>query len=424
MNKSDSEIMAGLLDEEGFKRTTSPETADVIILNTCNVKKPTEHKMLHRAHKLSSLEKPLIIAGCMAKSQTDSLRSYASALIGPKSIGKIVEVVRLVLGGGDGIELIRGGSIQKALLPRVSHSRVSAIIPIEEGCLGNCTYCITRFARGTLQSYPPDDVMLALRKAVARGFKEVFLTGQDLGVYGWDIGTDLADLLRRLPRLSGAFRVRVGMLNPAGVTEFLGKLLDSFSDQRVYKFFHVPVQSGSDRLLLLMLRRYSSEQFERMVQSMRQRYPLSTVATDVIVGFPTETEEDFEATIGLIERTKPEVINLSKFGVRPGTRAASMPKLPSSTIRRRSKIMSRVCVEVKKKRNEELVGREFTVLITERLKKGFQGRTDFYRPVAIAEEVELGDFYEVEITEARSNYLVGTVLSKIGTKGCERGHGQ
>jgi len=413
MNKSDSEIILRILHDSGFKITSSPEKADLIILNTCNVKQPTEQRMLNRAKRLASLNKPLIIAGCMAATQPALIRRYAAALIGPKSIGAISDVIKRVLSGESGIEMMDEFPLNKVEVKRLPLSKISAVIPVAEGCLGRCSYCITRFARGRLISYPPKSILRAIRKKVSEGFREIYLTGQDLGVYGWDIGTNIARLLQGIKGIEGEFRIRVGMMNPYGVKIMIEDLLESLSDGRIYKFFHVPVQSGSDEVLKLMKRGYSTRDFVEIVRRIRERYPVSTLATDIIVGFPRETEDDFERTLSLIREVEPEVVNISKFGPRPGTEAAKMEKLPSKIVKERSRIISQLCAEIKLKRNEQLIGKEFNVLVTEKQREKAQARTDFYRPVILDQEVELGSFYRVEIVGARSNYLIGKVIELL-----------
>ena len=420
MNRADSEAMLRILKESGFERTNFPEEADLIVLNTCNVKQPTEQRMLSRARALSLLNKPLIITGCMAATQPALLRRYADALIGPKSIGVIADVAKEVLKGKRGKEVFEDLSLNKAEIGRVPLSKVSAVIPVAEGCLGQCTYCITRFARGRLRSYPPDSILRAMRSRINEGFKEIYLTAQDIGVYGWDIGTNIAKLLVGIRGIEGKFRVRVGMMNPRGVKTMVDELLESFSDVRIYKFFHIPVQSGSDRVLKLMKRGYGVKDFLEIVRCIRGKYLISTIATDIIIGFPGETEGDFEQTLSLIREVKPEVVNISKFGPRPGTEAAEMKKLPTRIIKERSRIVSELCAEMKLKRNEQLVGKEFEVLVTEKYKEKAQGRTDFYRPVLLEQKVELGSFYRVEIVDARSNYLIGRVIELLARKEVRR----
>ncbi|MGC8932117.1 MAG: tRNA (N(6)-L-threonylcarbamoyladenosine(37)-C(2))-methylthiotransferase [Candidatus Methanodesulfokora sp.] len=398
MNASDSEIMAGILRKAGHVIVDDPENADLIILNTCNVKLPTEQRMIHRAKELSSI-RPLIISGCMAKTQPEKLRKYAIALLGPKSIHLIDRVV-----SGERAE--EEVNLVKVSMPRERLSSVTAIVPIAEGCLGNCSYCITRFARGRLFSYPMDLIVDAVRNAALDGYKQVFLTAEDVAVYGMDRGTNIVELVKSLEGIDGIF-IRLGMANPAFLRIFIDDLL-KIMPRNVYRFLHVPVQSGSDDVLADMRRGYKSADFLDIVGKIRLRFgDESTIATDIIVGFPTEDDDDFEKTLRLIERAKPEVINISKYGRRPGTDAAKLRDLPADVVARRSRIMTDLSYKVKMERNLLHVGREYHVLVTEKIGNSvFQGRTEFYRPVVLKGDLKIGDVVIANIDEAKSNYLI------------------
>ncbi len=411
MNRSDSEIMAGLLSSAGHVMVGSPEEADVVILNTCNVKLPTERRMVRRAAELSASGVPLVAAGCMARTQPDLLRPYASVLLGPRSLIDVVSAVDAALSGRES-EFLEDRALNKASMPRVRLNPTSAPVPVEEGCLGACTYCITRFSRGRLRSFPPDDVISAVAKALKGGAVEILLTGEDLGVYGWDLGITLADLLGAiLSEIGGSYRIRVGMATPDSFSSLLPGILDVWGDERVYRFFHLPVQSGSDEILAAMGRRYTSADFLSLASTLRGWDPDSSISTDVIVGFPGEDGEDFEATLRLLESVKPDFVNMSRYGPRPGTRAAAWTPPPLSEVKRRSRELHDLVMEIKMRRNERLVGRELKVLVTERAPGGrFQARTDFYTPVALEGEVEVGKFYRAVVEEARSNYVVARVV--------------
>ncbi len=416
MNRSDSEIMAGLLLSAGFEIVNSEEEADVIILNTCNVKGSTEQRMIHRAKKLSLLKKPLIVAGCMAKTQPYLLNRYSKVLIGPKSIDKIVDAVAHALRGEEFV-LLEDGELIKVSMPRLRMDRVTSVIPVSEGCLGECSYCITRFARGKLRSYPRDLIISEIKRAVKEGYPQIFLTSEDMGAYGLDIGTNLASLLKEIARIRGLFFIRVGMMNPHFVISQIECLLSAFEDKKFYKFFHIPVQSGSDKVLGWMRRRYSVNQFLEVVDAIRNKFgDLCTISTDVIVGFPTEDEEDFEATMRVIEIVKPEVINISKFAPRPLTPVALMNQKDPRIIKRRSKKLSELAYKVKMIRNTLHVGREYPALVVRRFSKDlFQARTLFYRPVRIrSSKLREGLMVRVLIEEARSNHLRGRLLEIVG----------
>ena len=412
MSRADAEIMMALLREAGHEVVPSPEESDVAVLVTCNVKKPTEDRMVFLARKLSS-SRPLVAAGCMVVTQPYLLRPYASAMVGPHSLDSIARAVRAAASGRRFVDA-SPRPLPKASMPRVRTSRVTAIVPIAEGCLGSCTYCIVRLARGRLRSFPPGEVVSAVRRALSDGAVEIFLTAQDTGVYGRDIGSSLPGLLRAVSSIGGSFRVRVGMATPSSVAGILRNLLEAYSDERVYKFFHLPVQSGSDSVLRDMGRPYTASQFRRLVREIRSAYEDSTLATDVIVGFPTEGEEDFEATLRLLEDVKPDVVNLSRYAPRPGTPAWGLGSLPPEVVKRRSREAHELITQIKLERNERYVGREARALVVEEGRGARpQARTDSYRPVVVEGDVKLGRFYEVLIEEARSHYLVGRAIREL-----------
>ena len=413
MNRSDSQIMESLLKKAGWIEVDRPEEADVLILNTCNVKTPTEQRMIHRARMLSKYG-PLIAAGCMAKSQPELLRPFSKVLIAPRSINSIVEAAFLAIEGKEG-DFLDWGRLDKASYER-DPLELIGIVPIAEGCLGSCTYCITKLARGGLTSFPKRSILNRIRDFLVKGAVEIWLTAEDTGVYGWDMGTDLPDLLRDVVSIEGEFRIRVGMMTPSSALKVADRLLDSFGSPKIYKFFHLPVQSGSNRILRLMGRDYTAEEFIYLVKRVRERYEDSTISTDIIVGFPGETEEDFHQTLRLLEEVQPDVVNLSRFGPRPKTKAALLPQLPAGVIKRRSKEAAELIEKIKEKRNERFLGKEMVVLASEVTPKGTQGRTPSYKPVALG-EVEPGYFYEVVIEDFKGNYLVGRVIRRLGRAG-------
>ncbi len=411
MNRADSAIMEDLLLKAGFKKVGSPDEADVIILNTCNVKTPTEHKMINRARALSQ-KAPLVIAGCMAKSQPEILRKFSKNLVAPRSLSRIVEAVELAI-RGERVEFLGDEKLDKAGMVEAEVSNVIGVVPIAEGCLGFCTYCITRLARGRLRSFSPDNILNSVRKLIKKGKVEIWLTAQDTGVYGWDRGTNLGELLKLVSQVRGDYRIRVGMMTPDSAMKILDDLLKAYESDKIYDFFHLPVQSGSNRILKLMGRRYTAGDFIRLIRRIREWNPEATVSTDVIVGFPTEGEEDFEETLALIEEVQPDVVNISKFGARPKTPAAKMEQISENVKKERAKVLMELVNEIKIKRNERYLDKEVPIIVTERGKKGLQGRTQNYKPVAIRGSARLGAAYLVKIEEIRGNYLIGSVLREI-----------
>lgn len=287
-----------------------------------------------------------------------------------------------------------------------------AIVPIAQGCAGRCTYCITRVARGRVSSYPIEAIVDQVRRHVERGVREIKLTGQDTAAYGRDSGTNLADLLRAIDEIPGGFRVRVGMADPLTVYPIVDELVDAYASEKIFTFLHLPVQSGSGEILEAMKREYTVAQFEEIVGVFRRAYPDLTLSTDVIVGFPGETDEQFESTIRLMERTRPEIVNVTRFSARTGTPAASMPnRIVGWRVKERSRRLAHLRFQISKEIHERFVGREQDVLVTEQGKPGtLLARTPEYRQVVLRESVSLGAFVRIRLNTARATDLLGHVV--------------
>jgi len=286
---------------------------------------------------------------------------------------------------------------------------ITEILPVAQGCLGRCTYCITRLARGPLVSYDPDGLLEHTRNAVSSGCREILLTAQDTAAYGLDRRTDLGRLVGGICSVPGDFRIRVGMMNPDNLGRIIDSYLSSWLDHKVYKFLHLPVQSGSDDLLERMGRGYSVEDFLRMVRRFREAFPDMTLSTDVILGFPGETEEDYLMTRDLVETVRPNILNITRFSPRPGTPAfSSRDRVPGCKVKKWSRDLTGLRFEISGDVYRRLRGRVERVLITEIGKDGAViGRTDTYWPVVIPEEVPLGNFIEVELIDSAPTHLVG-----------------
>ncbi|MCD6479074.1 MAG: tRNA (N(6)-L-threonylcarbamoyladenosine(37)-C(2))-methylthiotransferase, partial [Candidatus Diapherotrites archaeon] len=319
LNRADTEKLRHAFVKAGYRLVDSPEKADYCIVNTCAVKAPTEEKVIARLKKLSELSKranfKLVAVGCLVEINRKRLEaSVPDALLFGVNSKPIADYF--------GIELEY--SPKAKALP---YNECISIIPVARGCLNRCAYCCVSIARGRLKSYPIEEINEAFKDAITRA-KEIWLTATDMACYGFDLGTNLSELLAKLLENSGRYRIRVGMLNPQHAKRFFDELLEVMKDERVYKFFHLPVQSGSDAVLRKMARGYKVCEFEELVEKAKQMFPQATIATDIIVGFPGETQADFEKTIELIKRALPDIVNVSRYGKRPGTLAARMKQLP------------------------------------------------------------------------------------------------
>ena len=297
----------------------------MIIFNTCAVKGPTENRIIDNL-KHAPTDKKIVVSGCLPKISFERLlrEVHFDGAVGPAVGGEIVNVVKRVLAGEKVVDLDSVKEKPLLSLPRQTANPVISIVPINFGCLGSCSYCCVVFARGHLRSYSIKEIVERVKSDYVAGAREFWLTSQDTASYGRELYIDLADLLSEIGRLSGDFRVRVGMMTPNLVTEMQTRLITAFENPKIFKFLHLPVQSGDDTVLQHMRRFYTAAEFKGIVDTFRGEFSQLTLATDVIVGFPGETEEAFENTLKLLDEVKPDIVNVSKFFARPKTVAARM----------------------------------------------------------------------------------------------------
>jgi MiaB-like tRNA modifying enzyme len=277
--------------------------------------------------------------------------------------------------------------------------------------MSECTFCQTKLSKGDLSSYRLGDIVRQVQTEIKEGCKEVWLTSTDNGCYGLDIGTDLPTLVNTVTEIPGDFMIRVGMMNPMYMPRIKTNLIESYDNDKVFKFLHIPVQSGSDKVLNDMKRGHTSETFRGIVKKVKERFENFTISTDIIVGFPSETEEDFQKTITLLDETKPDVVNLSKYSARPGTDAAELKQIDAAEIKRRSKIIFEQINKISIESNKKWIGWKGKVLFDENTEEGIKGRNYAYKPISIDEEVQIGQSHIVEITNATVKRLTGKIAS-------------
>lgn len=405
-NFSDGEVMAGLLSEK-HETAGSIEEADIIIINSCTVKKATEQKIFSRLRKLAQSGKKIVVAGCMPEVQLEELKKIVpnASFVGTKHIRDIVRAV-------DGQIALVGENEESVLCqPRVRKNDLVGIVPISDGCLSACAYCIVHFARGKLRSYPIEEIVEEIKNSVKSNCKEIWITAQDTSAYGLDIGTNLAELLNGISELDGDFKIRVGMMNPVHVLPILDDLISAFKNDKVFKFLHLPVQSGNDEVLKNMNRQYTISEFRQIVEKFRKEIPGISIATDIIVGFPDETEKQFQDSVQLVRESRFDVMNISRFTPRPGTPAENMPQISENRKKKRSKEISEVGYNASFERNKTWVGWNGNILVDELGKPGsFISRNFAYKPVVVKSEENLfGKTLPVEITKAEKTYLLGKI---------------
>lgn len=397
MNHGEGEKIETMLSSLGHEIVSDSSDADLIVLNTCTVITETQNKMLKRAKEISESGKKLIVSGCMASIQPDDVISVApnAQIIEPRNYNELPSMI-----GTGGI-------------PVIKNPTVTSILPIAQGCLGSCTYCITRFARGTLCSYPLQDLVSEAKNLVNAGTKELLVTAQDTACYGFDIDSSLTDLIKSLTEIDGRFMIRIGMMNPNNLLEIMDEFMPVWMNPKVYKFIHIPVQSGSPRILGSMQRLYSPDEFKTLVFKLRSYCPDISISTDVITGFPGETEEDHNQTIDLINEVMPDTVNVTRYSARPNTPAASFKhQVPGWISKERSRELTKLRFSISETKNKSLIGKNFPGIVSEIGKPGTMiVRTSAYRPVVICEKLPLGSEVRVRITDSKSTYLFGEVVA-------------
>lgn len=418
-NFGDGEEIGERFAREGFRVSFEmpSETPDAIVLNTCTVKGISGAEKL--AHKIwrEFPKTPVWVTGCATEDLKQSLtRQFSGWTLGTKDAHQSESAFQDFLG------TISPNSLHDSSAPNFpsgsapelfSHAGVG-IVNIEEGCLDACSYCSTRLVKGKLRSATPEFIVRKVSKKIESGAKEIFLTGQDTSCYGFDIGTNLAELLQRIvSRVPGNYKLRIGMGNPRHVLRYLDALLETFEDEHLYKFIHIPVQSGSDKILRAMNRKHSSQDFFTIAEAFTHKFPDLTLGTDIIVAFPGETREDFGASLELVRRTRPSICNITRFVPRTGTFAAKLPGALSRAERHaRSAELAKLFQEIALENNRAQIGKEVHVLVE---KSGSRPGTtiarDFaYRSVALNGNFAPGTELDVRIRSAETFALIGEIM--------------
>jgi MiaB-like tRNA modifying enzyme len=366
--------------------------------------------MVHRIKQSQS--KPLVVAGCLPKAERHTVEKFAenASMIGPNSIGKTLQVIETTLNGSKVVAL-DDTDLSKVGIPKIRLNPAVGIVEIANGCMSECTFCQTKLAKGDLKSYRIGDIVRQVKSELVDGCKEIWLSSTDNGCYGLDIETDLPSLVDEVSQIPGNFRIRVGMMNPMFMPRIRDGLLKSFENDKVFRFLHVPVQSGSNDVLNNMKRGHTVQTFIDVVKKFRAKFGSFTISTDIIVGYPTETCKDFEETIELLKETRPDIVNLSRYSQRPGTVAAEMPQIDVKEVKRRSKQATELINKISLENNKKWVGWKGDVLFDENLDGQIKGRNFAYKPIFINEVAEIGQICAVKVVDATIHSLIGEIAS-------------
>ena len=413
-NFGDGEKIARIFDGEycvifGMPQTHGMNseygTPAAFVLNICTVKGNSGALKLLREAISTAPDAKLFVTGCAPK----DFREEAS-----KITDKVVytSLKELSTRDRDTTESLRDHRIRNDV-GTLRESPLVGIVNIEEGCLDACAYCSTRLVKGRLHSYPATALVQQVKRFVEDGCKEIQLTGQVCGCYGFDTGANLAELVQQiLADVPGEYKLRLGMGNPRHMLQYIDSIIDCFKDERVYKFIHLPVQSGSNVILQAMNRKHSVQDFLELAETINSRFPLFTLSTDLIVGFPGETERDFQDTLDILEKTRPTVCNITRFVARPNTPAYNMDDaVPDEIKHRRSAALAEAFQRIATENNARWINQTESAIIEKPgYRKGtYIARNAAYRPVAIASEALLhaGERFTVTITAAEPFALIG-----------------
>ncbi|MCX6764690.1 MAG: tRNA (N(6)-L-threonylcarbamoyladenosine(37)-C(2))-methylthiotransferase [Candidatus Nealsonbacteria bacterium] len=406
LNQSDSDLIRGLLEKD-FKETFSPKEADFIVINSCGVVDKTERKIIKRIKSLKG--KKIIISGCLPLILPEESKKIALGILGPQNILSIKKAAREVLKGRKFFEVSKK-EIDKAnycFLKKRIKNEISAIVPIAEGCLGNCTFCASRNSRGKLKSFSSNNILKEIKFLIDRDFKEIQLTSQDAAIYGLDDKKFLLpELLNKISKISGNFKLRVGMMNPEFAKKIKKELIMAFKSEKIYKFLHLSLQSGDDKILAEMKRGYKAEDFLNIIKEFKTQFKDILLATDVIVGYPGEDGKSFQKTLNIIKKIKPGVLHVFRFSKRKGTFSQGLKDFPERIKKERSRMLNSVWKEINLKENRKFLGKKLEVLVVEKRKNNFLARSPSFRTV-ILKEGQLGEFKKVKIIGFKENYLIG-----------------
>ncbi|MCL4372193.1 tRNA (N(6)-L-threonylcarbamoyladenosine(37)-C(2))-methylthiotransferase [Candidatus Marsarchaeota archaeon] len=414
LNQADSGIISSAMSSNGVELCNEESDADVVLLNTCTVKGATQNRIVYRLKELERSGKRMIVTGCMAGANSDIIERYApSASIA--TIHNVESMPRIAHEAFSGNRILALGTGPDSRLDFYAHDgSVIAKVPLSDGCLSSCSFCETKFARGSLHSFDEDMILQAVAYSVRNGAREVDLTAQDTGAYGIDRGTNIARLAERLGSIDGSFKARIGMLNPEHLHRYMDELIDALKSEKLYKFLHLPLQSGSDSVLKAMRRGYTVDAFMGYVKELRKKINGITIETDIIVGYPTETEDDFDMTVSALKDFRPYVTNISKFTKRPHASASQMKQLAPETINERSAELSRLVRSMQAEDRNASIGEIADVLLTEKGPSSLNGRDGSYRQVVMQNgnagaKNKIGDTVAVQIYAATSNALYGRI---------------
>ena len=435
MNVHDSERIAGLLDDAGYIPVTEGEQADIVVFNTCAVRENADNKLYGNLSFLAPIKKlnpgmQIAVGGCLAqKDQSIILKKapYVDVVFGTHNVGSLPALLeRARIEEEAQIEIKEALEHFPSTLPARRLSAFSAWVSVSVGCNNTCTFCIVPTLRGIEKDRSEEDILREIRALVAQGVIEITLLGQNVNAYGVDFGDRqaFAKLLRKCGDIEGLERIRFMSPHPR---DFTDDVIEAMAEtHNVMPHLHMPLQSGSDRILQSMRRSYRSDRYLKILENVRSAIPHASITTDIIVGFPGETEEDFQATLDLCTEAQFAAAYTYQYSIRPGTPAATMPdQISPAVVGERYTRLHEHQQLISLGVNKRAIGKKMRVLVGEyegrrdARESRLTGKSEDFRLVHFADSsnARAGDFVDVQITDASAHYLIGQELQTIATRG-------
>ncbi len=418
VNRYESEALATILNRNGFSVAEKGEEADVFILNSCTVTATGDQKVRQalRKGKKNNPNATVVLTGCMAQAfpEKSSELEEADIIMGTSGRAKIVEHIMSFNSHKQRIIDIKehkNGEKFEAMEIDNFSDRTRAYIKIQDGCNRFCSYCIIPYARGRSRSKPLDDIVTEITKLADLGFKEVVLTGINLSCYGLDNNSSLCEVLEAVDKIEHLQRIRLGSLEPEMLTLDIIKRMSKV--EKLCPQFHLSLQSGSDATLKRMNRHYDTVEYYEIVTNLREHFKDCAITTDIMVGFPNETDEEFSENLAFANKVKFSQVHVFAYSIRPGTVAADMDgQIQNKVKEARSKLMIEATNNTKKEFLSEQIGKTFDVLFERQVQKGvYEGFTNNYSPVLCASGENIrGKIFKVSVTNNNADTCFGDII--------------
>lgn len=427
MNLHESEKISGILSGMGMSAVNEPENADVVVFNTCCIRDTAERRALGNIGKMKELKKKnknllIVVTGCMTQQNgfAENMKEryqYVDVILGTHNISDLENQIRIRLEKKKRVAAVldTDGYIDDETTPVTRTSFPNAWVNINYGCNNFCTYCIVPYVRGRERSRDMKSIISECEKLINDGYKEITLLGQNVNSYGNDVpdeNVNFANLLREVAKIDGKFRIRFMTSHPKDLTEDVVKTIRD--NDKICNNIHLPIQAGSNSVLKNMNRRYTREHYLGLIEMIRRYLPDCGITTDIMVGFPYETEEDFLDTMDIVEKVRFSTAFTFIYSVRKGTKAAEMPQIPYEIKQNRIKRLIARQNEITEEISKDYVGNVYEILVEgmQEKKNGYVvGRTESGRLVsAKGDESMIGEFKNVKITAVKNAQLLGEIL--------------